>query len=86
MQSLDPLAGYSASVAFKINNAGPVVGISWGHGRDTVRATFWDASGAHDMGALSGFSSSVSFALNDAGRVIGDSYTPGGTAQRGFIR
>lgn len=72
---LPPLAGYSGSQAWGINDAGQVVGVS-GQG-DNRRATLWDNTTPIDLGLTPGASGSFAYQINAAGTIVGYVVHPG---------
>jgi probable HAF family extracellular repeat protein len=84
MTNLGTLGGLS-SVAYGINDAGQVVGVSeTGAGADHAFITGSNGVGMTDLGTLGG-SSSEAHGINDAGQVVGESLTAGGHTFHAFI-
>jgi len=75
MKDLGTLGG-TLSMAFGINAAGQIVGVSM-TATAATHAALWDAAGPHDLGTLGGDSSGAG-AINDAGQVAGYGTTADG--------
>ena len=75
--ALPPLAGYTDSDAWGINDAGQVVGSSiLGNDR---RATLWNANAPIDLGATAGSIGSIAIQVNPSGTIAGYAILPGST-------
>jgi probable HAF family extracellular repeat protein len=81
-RDLGTLPGHSASVANGLNNAGDVVGASFGP--NGMRAVLWDKkTGVRDLGTLAGTTESQAFAINNSGDIVGSSGKAG--SARAFL-
>jgi probable HAF family extracellular repeat protein len=72
------LSSTQASQAYRINDAGQIVGKS-AFTASSYHGVMWDGSGANDVGAV-GAGGSFANAINDDGVVVGSTYTGAGAA------
>jgi probable HAF family extracellular repeat protein len=70
---LGTLGGELNNVAYAINNAGQVVGVSDLDGEVTAHAFIWKNGAMRDLGVLPGDFLSVAFSINNRGQVVGES-------------
>jgi probable HAF family extracellular repeat protein len=72
--SIGSLGGKVGNVAYAINNASQVVGVSDLKGDNTAHAFLWQSGqGMIDLGTLPGDFLSVAYSINDSGQVVGTS-------------
>jgi len=72
--SIGGLGGKFSNVAYAINNASQVVGVSDLKGDNTAHAFLWQSGqGMIDLGTLPGDFLSVAYSINDSGQVVGTS-------------
>lgn len=70
---LGTLGGQLSNLAYAINNAGQVVGVSDLQGEVTAHAFIWQNGTLRDLGTLPGDFLSVAFSINNRGQVVGES-------------
>ena len=66
-----PTLGGTGAIAFGVNTAGDVVGVSQTRGDREARAVIWTSDELVDLGVLPGGSYSIGFAINDDMNVAG---------------
>ncbi len=72
--SIGSLGGKLGNVAYAINSAGQVAGVSDLKGDNTAHAFFWQSGqGMLDLGTLPGDFLSIAYSINDSGQVVGSS-------------
>jgi probable HAF family extracellular repeat protein len=76
-QQLPNAAGFTASTAVAINEAGLIAG--WSGDGSVTTAVLWSDGIAQDLGTLPGDASSRALALNEVGQVVGSSASDAGT-------
>ena len=82
--NLGSLGGILNNIAFAVNNAGQIVGISDLSGDNAAHAFLWQGGVMSDLGTLSGDAFSLAFSINSSGQAVGESCDASGNC-RAFL-